>query len=96
MCTDLTVPANAAIAYTGRSPDAGPGAPNGGSLNRRPVGIVATYSCTGSQFTLVGSITRACQSDRTWSPNSVPTCQSKLHLLTMFIVLFLFNYRILP
>ena len=61
-CTDLIRPSNTMISY------------NGGSIDNRPVGTVATYSCdTG--YTLYGGSTRTC-SDGTWS-GSAPTCESE-------------------
>lgn len=40
------------------------------------VGSLATYSCN-SPFQLVGSSTRQCQSDGSWS-NGEPSCEGKL------------------
>ena len=80
-CTDLTRPNNAMISYT-----------SGGSIDNRPIGTVATYSCdTG--YTLNGDRVRTCQSDGTWS-GSVQTCKSEsllqvTHTMTIYYPLSL-------
>ena len=50
------------------------------SLTGTTAGSTATYSCTQTGYQLVGTATRTCQSDGTWS-GSVPYCTRKTSLM---------------
>ncbi len=63
VCPDLPTPTNGeSVGYN-----------NMGTMNNRPVGAVATYTCTDG-YMLVGNMTRDCGSDGEWS-GSAPTCE---------------------
>ena len=54
------------------------------------LGAVATYSCDPS-FTLVGTATRQCQEDETWSGES-PTCQGEYYINIEFLDKILYKF----
>ena len=54
------------------------------------LGAVATYSCDPS-FTLVGTATRQCQEDETWTGES-PTCEGKYYINIEFLDKILYKF----
>ncbi len=47
-----------------------------GSEDSRPLGTMATYTCsTGYSYMVVGSVTVTCLVDRTWSDNTTCECE---------------------
>ncbi len=63
VCPDLPTPTNGeSVGYN-----------NMGTMNNRPVGAVATYSCADG-YILMGNMTRDCGSDGEWS-GPAPTCE---------------------
>ncbi len=62
-CADLTAPSNGMIAYDTESMDA------------RPVGTEATFTCiTGYTLSVTGDMTRTCGATGDWSGTD-PTCE---------------------
>ncbi len=61
VCSDLFLLANGNITYTA------------GSINNRPIGTVALYSCA-SHYIFSGGSNKTCESDGEWS-GSVVICQ---------------------
>ncbi|XP_064386138.1 mucin-2-like isoform X3 [Halichondria panicea] len=60
VCMDLVAPLTGSVVY------------DMGSKDSRPVGTMATYTCS-TGYMVVGSVTVTCQADRTWSDSA--TCE---------------------
>ena len=62
VCMDLVAPLTGSVVY------------DMGSKDSRPVGTMATYTCS-TGYMVVGSVTVTCQADRTWSDSATCECE---------------------